>query len=209
MHRAIVNVAVGSWYPEGQRRLLESLAKVGETADPLMWAGTYPPGSPTHQETPYAMKPYVFVHARTLGYQSVIWLDASCYVTRPLPWEQIETEGYYLGQEGWSVGQWCAPDVLPMLGLTREEALGITLMDGKIIGLDFTHRVANDFLDQWLACAQMGAFNGDWSEHRHDITCGAAIADRLGMRLTPHPVTIAGPNDPPHPESYVNAQGMS
>lgn len=204
MKRAILNIATGAWYPAGQNRLGRSLVKHGETADKL-FSTSFPEGCPTHDEINYGFKPWVFDHAREQGYRQAFWLDASVWLAGPLPWDHLTKHGYLFGREGWQVGEWCNENALTLLGITREEAMAIPLMEGKIIGLDFTSQFANDWLDRWLYAAKIGAFNGDWSDHRHDITCGAVVAHWLGMELTDN--TVALTKDPPF-TPFVFARGM-
>ena len=198
--RVVLNVAKGSWYHLGQKRLLDSIPD--ETT--MLWTQQFPPG-PTHEGVPYGFKVSAFYEAVEMGFQQAIWLDSSCVVCKPLPWKQIERDGYYLGLEGWTIGQWCNDACRELLAITDEE-LELPLMEGKIIGLDLTNDLAMAWLKEWKRAADIGAFNGSWENHRHDITCGAVIAHRLGMNLTEHPVTIGTSN--PHPESYVLAAGM-
>lgn len=202
--KLVMNLAVGAWYPQGQSRLLATLAD--EDSDLWMYRH-YPGDCPTHEEVPYGFKPYLFNQARAKGYSHAFWLDSSCVLAKPLPWDVLDEQGYFLGLEGWKVGEWCNDQAKELLAITDEE-LEAPLMEGKIIGINFHSRVANEWLDAWTAAAQSGAFRGSWDNHRHDITCGAVLAHRRGMTLTPHPVTIGGPSDPPHPDSFVKAQGM-
>lgn len=193
--RAIVNVSVGSWYPEGAKRLAVTLDEHGEDADRLFWTNCYPPHSPTHKSTPYAFKPFAFAAALMNGYEQVLWLDSSVMLCKPIDqiWEWTSQDGYCFGNDGWFVGQWCNDNVLGIMGLTRDEAWDIPLMDGKLIGLDLRSDVGRSFLRQWLEGAEQGLFRGSWSgpqAHRHDITVGSIIAHRLGMRLRTDFVTM-------------------
>jgi len=204
--RAIVNVAVGRWYPAGQNRLGRSLDAQGETA--VRFFFPYFPDR-THQEVPYGFKPDAFIEARNEGYTQAIWIDSSCWLVRSLDtaWAQIDRDGYLLGAEGWTVGQWCNDRALQILGRTREEANRLTLVEGKMIGLDFTTEVGNEFLDRWRYYSDIGVFNGDWSNHRHDITAAGFIAADMGLTLTPHLIQFDNdPND--NPAVYVRAAGL-
>lgn len=205
--RAIVNVAVGGNYEAGQKRLAESLDAFDETADRLFFTD-WPRRS--HLDVPYGFKPDAFSEALRASHSHVLWLDASCWLVKPLDaaWGQIEADGYLLGQEGWSLGQWCRQEVLEEAGLTREEANRITLIEGKMIGLDLGSDTGKDFLDAWMQASEDGWFNGDWSNHRHDISAGAIIAHRMGLKLTPHLIEIAHGKSDPHPDVYVQASGM-
>lgn len=212
---AVLNVAIGAgghgsaWYAKGQDRLGRSLDKFEEKADKLFWKEEYPPQSPTHQATPYGFKPSSFLEARHQGYEKAMWLDSSCVLVRPLDgaWKQIGTDGYLLGQEGWTVGQWCAPEVRKLLGRSKDELDTMTLVEGKMIGLDFSSDIANRFLDTWDGYARMGAFNGNHANHRHDITCAGIIASDMGLKLTPHLIEFDRRGEP-HPGVYVRASGL-
>lgn len=205
--RAILNVAVGGNYPAGQARLAESLTMFGEVRPCWLFHDTWP--NTSHSEVPYKFKVDAFLEARQQGIGQAIWLDASCWLVRPLDnaWEQIVRDGYLLGQEGWSVGQWCSDEVLALLGRTRSEANDMTLVEGKMIGLDFTSAIGNEFLDTWHKYSVMGAFNGSWSNHRHDITAAGFIASDLKLKLTPHLIEFSHKGNP-HPRVYVRASGL-
>lgn len=206
MKRAIINVAAGSWYGLGQRRLGLSLDRHGEDADRLFWTDTFPPGSPPHSANPYAFKPYAFTEAKRQGYESVLWFDASVQLCRPIDdiWDWITSDGYCFGNDGWFVGQWCNDAGLEMMGLSRDEAWSIPLMDGKIIGLNLTHPKGINFLTMWKAYADLGVFQGSWEDHRHDITAGAVIAHRMGMKLRDNFLTMGDCSE----GTYIKAAGM-
>lgn len=206
--RAIVNIACGSWYPKGQRRLRDSLIAAGDKTERIFLKRF--PGK-THAQQPYGFKCDAFREAQRRGYEQVLWLDASCWFKRDLTpaWEQIESDGYLLGLEGWKVGEWCSPEVLEMAGYTREQAMEIDLMLGGIIGLDLSSPIGNRFLDRWEHARDQGWFNGSWRNHRHDMTAGSFIAYELGMKLTPHTLAFSSgrrPDGPP--EAFVYARGM-
>lgn len=223
--RVLLNVAVNSWYEDrGQRRLWESAEERGENATRLFWLGTYPPNSPTHEEAPYAFKPYAFQQARTLGFDQAIWLDASVWLhNKPLDdvWARIDEDGWYLEPDGNYVGNWIGDRQLALLGIDRETALGIPLFEGKLIGLDFRNETACAFLDEWTRLADIGAFSGrwdnnDWFEspdercygHRHDIACGSPVAHKLGMTYQPFKRVGFPGNGEPGDEICCLAAGM-
>lgn len=225
--RAVLNVAVGGWYAMpngGQQRCFDSLEERSENSTRLFWRDQYPPSCPAHADAPYAFKPYAFKHARHLGFDQAVWLDASCWLhKRPLDdiWARIDEDGWYLEPDGNMVGNWTSDRVLTMLGLTRDQAMGIPLIEGKLIGLDFRNPTANSFLDEWLALADKGGFYGRWSNddgfespdprchgHRHDISCGSPVAHRLGMTLQPFKRVGFPANGDPGDETVVMACGM-
>lgn len=212
MKRVILNVAVpggghgDSWYQRGQSRLAESLDRIGEEADRMFF--TTWPDTP-HSEIPYGFKPQAFMLAREQGYHQALWFDSSCSVVKPLDgaWATLDKQGYLLGMEGWLVGQWCAPEVRDLLGRTQDELDDMILVEGKMIGIDFTSDVGNLFLDRWDRYAKSGAFNGSHENHRHDITCAGIIAADMDLTLTPHLIEINS-GGTPHPEVYVQVAAM-
>jgi hypothetical protein len=223
--RVIVNVSVGSWYADrGAQRLLETLEERGENATRLFWRDEYPPGSPTHADAPYAFKPYAFQAARDLGFDQAIWLDASVWAHKKAlgdVWARIDEDGWYLEPDGNMVGNWIGDRQLAMVGLTREQAFEVPLVEGKMIGLDFRNPTALDFLSAWLELADLGAFAGRWDNHdrfessdercfghRHDIACGSPVAHRLGMGLQAFKRVGFPSNGEPGDEIVVLAEGM-
>lgn len=221
--RAILNVATGGWYVAGGQRLFDSIEERGEGATRLFWRDAYPPNSPTHADAPYAFKPYAFARARELGHDQALWMDASVWAIKPLTtiWGRMDLDGWYLEPDGHVVGNWIGDTQLNMLGLTRDQAMDMPLIEGKLIGLDFRNDTANRFLDEWLRLADMGAFAGRWDNadgfesadprcrgHRHDIACGSPLAHRLGMRLQPYKMLGFPANGDPGDEILCLAQGM-
>lgn len=223
--KAILNVAVSSWYEDrGQRRLWETLEERSENATRLFWTGEYPPHCPPHSDAPYAFKPYAFQRARTLGFDQAIWLDASVWLhKKPLDdiWARIDEDGWYLEPDGNYVGNWIGDRQLAQLGLTRDDAMSIPLFEGKLIGLDFRNETACAFLDEWTRLADAGAFHGNWTNddrfespderchgHRHDIACGSPVAARLGMTFQSFKRVGFPANGDPGDEIAVLAQGM-
>ena len=79
------------------------------------------------------------------------------------------------------------------------------------LGLDFETGIANHFFLEWNAAMMNGAFRGDWSDHRHDMTCGSIIANRLGMKFQSgnELLEYAGPDDPVKNNTIIfKAQGI-
>jgi hypothetical protein len=223
MRRAILNVATGGWYPAGQQRLFDSIEERGDNATRLFWRDQLPPGSPTHEKAPYAFKPYAFLYARTLGFDQALWMDASCWAIRPLDtvWGRMDEHGWWLEPDGHMVGEWISDVALELLGLSRDEVMRMPLIEGKLIGLDFRNRTACRFLNEWVAIADAGGFNGPWTNengqasmdgrcrgHRHDIACGSPVVHRLGMRMQTAKTVGFPENGEPGSEIAVLAQGM-
>ncbi len=221
--RAIVNVAHGQWYPVGQQRLFDSLEERGESATRLFWRDKLPSGCPEHGDDPYVFKPYAFHAARELGFDQAVWMDASVWQIRPDSpvWPRLDEDGWYLEPDGNLTGNWIGDVQLRQVGITRDQAMEIPLIEGKLIGLDFRNPTASRFLDEWKALADAGAFRGRWNNHdrfesedvrcyghRHDIACGSPVAHRLGMRFQERKTVGFPANGDPGDEITYLAQGL-
>jgi hypothetical protein len=126
----------------------------------------------------------MFKKARDEGYTQVLWVDASFWAVKPLDmvFERIEQDGYLFQFDGWFVGQWSNATCREYFGLSQQEADKLFMFHGGFMGLDFSSSVACAFFAQWEAACEAGAFKGSWEDHRHDMTCGSVVANRLGMK---------------------------
>lgn len=195
MTRCIVNVATGR-FAAGQARLKNAFPD--ETV--LCWTNAYPPGSPEHHVMPYAFKAHALQHAaRELGFDLVLWADA-CIVPHqsiePL-WDRIESDGYWISNNGFLNYEWTCAAAYPLLGVTPGENKNIRHVVATTFGLNLRSEIGTAVLDEYLRLAKNGSFMGPWSggvgvQHRHDQTALSVIAHRLGMTLT----------DPPNVFSY-------
>lgn len=213
MNRLVVNVATGR-YVAGQRRLKSLVAN----ADFYGWADCYPDGSPSHDDIPYAFKAYAIQYAIRQGCDLVLWADACIMPVEPMSdvWSLIESQGYWISRNGWTNSEWCCDDALPLLGITREEAVLQEHVVATTFGLNLRSEIGKAFAAEYLAHAKNGAFRGPWMNknhpsyagypigprcapcgdarvrgHRHDQTSASAIAAKLGMTLTNPPEWFA------------------
>lgn len=213
---AVISLATDARrYPEALARLEQSVKRVGFEGQRLSWPpGSFPDGCPSHQDVPFAFKPYCFREARDRGVELGLWLDAACVVIRDLTpiFNAIRDHGYVLFRNhGQMVGQWASDEALRLFDLDRDEAMQIPEVDASVIGLHFHHPVGREFLERWHASAADGAaFRGirerlrepqdyadvKWNRggrvssdprvrgHRHDQTVAGILAHRLQMTLT-------------------------
>lgn len=219
-----VNVAYGAWYPAGQIRLRESLREYAPRVIPHFFNGTYPPGSPTHQEVPYGFKPAAILDAIRIHDPDVaIWMDASMWCIRGLEGVvgAVEAGGVAAWQTGFTVGQWCTDAALPLLGVTRDEAFTLPLVAGGFVGFDLRSDVGPRVLRNWSELAQRGAFNGPWqnkvgeasvdgrvSGHRHDMPALSVLLHREGIAPHQYGDLFAYWSENPGPRVAVVARGM-
>ena len=193
----ILSCGVGSWYPNGVVRLQNTLSKY-QDFDFHGWKGAFPPGSPTHNEVPYAFKAYGLKWAREQGYKRALWLDSSVYVhSDPSPvLKIIENGGYFLLLNGWNQAAWSTDAQLEYYGYTRDEAEKMQHPVGGLIGINFEHEKGKALFDMFIKAAEDKMFVGPWwnKNHevstdqrvlgsRHDQTCLGFITQKLELPL--------------------------
>jgi hypothetical protein len=203
--RCILNAALGSYYT-GQARLVKSLQDVGYTGDKIFWRDQYPPGSPTHQQVPYAFKIYALLEARRQGYEVVLWLDASIWAIKNIEpvFRHIEERGHLFEVAGQWLGWYVTDAFLAKNGLSRDAAMTIPMFTAGFTGLDLRQPKAIEFLEKWRGMSQDGvSFLGPWNNHdcacsqdprckghRHDMSAASLLAHRMGMELQPCPTFL-------------------
>jgi len=197
----IVNVGIGSWCPRGSLRLRDSLHANDKDTDLLQWTTEYPPGSPTHEDIPYAFKVFAIEAAIGFGYRHVMWLDSAAIVHRPLAplWEIVGQGGWFFCDNGYITGEWCSDKALENLCVERDYAMQVPSVTGGCFALDTKNALAQEFLHSLKRAALDGStFPGAWVNdegvcsadprvkgHRHDQSAMSLIVDRLGMYVHP------------------------
>lgn len=193
MRRAIVSVGVRGNYVQHAQRLERSLRAYPEY-ERHIWFGDYPMWSPTHEQVSHAFKLFAMLQVLRAGADQVLWVDANMYaIASPRPiFDAIDKDGVYLVDDGWKNGEWCSDAALPLLRVTREQAMKQPTIWSAVVGLDRHNIVAQAILDAWARHAIDGSFNGahtnDMHEvsedsrvkgHRHDQTALTTIVHRL------------------------------
>lgn len=182
--KAIVTLANNKGnYRQGLARLSDSLRNNFD-GDFFGYTDERQVGAPLHGDNPYAFKIYAIEKVREMGYTQILWLDSSCYAVAPVQpvFDVIEQQGYIMQEAGHYVGDWCNDFTLEYFGLNRDEAKKM-LMYGNagFLGLNFNSHKAESFFEAWEESMLAGCFIGSWDNHRHDMTCGSIIANRIGM----------------------------
>lgn len=179
--KAIVNLSTIS-YNKGKLRMIESL-KNNFDGDILIFDNEFSVGSPIHDENPYAFKIYAIEKALLKGYNQILWLDASVYAIKDVSplFDIIKINGLFMEDSKFYVGDWCNEYTLDYFKINRSQASNIPMFSGGFIGFDFTNKMAIEFFDNWKNSMIAGCFKGNWSNHRHDMTCGSIIAHQMGI----------------------------
>lgn len=144
-------------------------------------------GSPKHIDNPYAFKIYCWRYARSLGFNEILYLDSSVVAVNKLDivWDIISTQGYIMQEAGHMVGSWCNERTLNYFQTTRDEAMNMPMYgNAGMLGLNFYNEKANQFFQWWEKSMLDGQFIGEWDDHRHDMTCGSIIANKLKMQYS-------------------------
>lgn len=212
-------------FKAGQDRLRESLIQQGYQGDVILFDDFNQVGSKVHLEVPYQFKVYAIQKAREMGYDIVLYCDASLYAIRnvmPVINHIIE-KGYLMEYCGFSAGQFSTDLCLNDFNLTRDEAMSIPLHSAGFTGLNFQNELATKFFDKWFQSAKEEiTFKGDWNNnskqcsqderclgHRHDQTTASIIAHQLEMeRTNPHFMQYAYDGVVVQPNTIFNCRGV-
>jgi hypothetical protein len=196
-------------YSRGQQRLQASL----NGYKTLMLNDYVSIGSPTHQESPYEFKVHAIEKAACFD-PVVLWMDSSMYVRGDL--SKIEKiilkDGYFMEEAGHYVNDWCNDHCRKMLNYNSQgDEYKYLMFSAGLLGLDMNDATARLWFEQWKEAAKLGCFKGDWRNHRHDMTAGSILAERLNMtyqRGGSH-LSYVGPGySKPEPTSVVYCQGI-
>lgn len=174
----VVNFATGH-YLKGQQRLSKSLNGHKQ----LMLSDYTSIGSPSHSESPYQFKIHAIEKAFCFD-PIVLWCDASLWRVGDL--SKIENiileRGYFMEEAGHWVRDWCKPETKEWFGLTSEELETFNMFSAGLLGLNFNNPDTQLWFAAWKTAATNGQFKGSYSNHRHDMTCGSIIAQRMGFK---------------------------
>lgn len=160
MKAAIVNAAIGSGYVAGQARLRASIATHAPDVSFLGYTGF--PCKGYDEGNSYNAKASAMEDAMGQGFDILIWMDASCIVTKPLAplLARIAERGIYLASSGYAAGQTCTDRQLEAFGIDRDTAMGIADAASGTVGIDLRHADGRFFLKEWTKAARDGLFAG-------------------------------------------------
>lgn len=207
LRRGIATVGYGEPYNRGVSRLLASIDAQGVDGYNLRVLRI--PRQPVIVDgwdyTGYDLKPLALADISRSA-ELVLLLDASVVAIAPLDplWAHIEKHGYYLGDSGFTCGQWTSNKMLNLfLVLSRDRVMGLAQPASGIVGLDMRKQASKDLVKAWVECrdlfpgphsninAETKAYsyrNEGWVSddprclgHRHDQAALGLIAHQLGM----------------------------
>lgn len=145
--------------------------------------------SPTHEEHPYAFKPYAIKKVKDLGYSHILWADSPVY-----PLKKLENTLSILNKNkillldnvGWSIASYTNDKCLELLSISKTEAEENKMVMACFMAFDFSNETTNKIFDKYFYHATSGAYKGEWSNHRHDQSVMSILAVKYNINLT-HP----------------------
>lgn len=167
MKRCVITYAEGNWYPEGQKRLLQTLRQYGGNPDVISFTSP-PPGAGSPQSM--TAKPAAARVAVERGYDSIIWCDSSIFAIRDIGpvFEAVESQGVgVFGDDGWNAGQWASDLALEIMGISRDDAMRMPWVCGAILGVSLDHPTGREWYNDWISLADAGAFGIDHPKGPH------------------------------------------
>jgi hypothetical protein len=134
-----------------------------------------------HSEYPYAFKPHSIQKAREQGYNNILWLDSAIYLTKDPKqvFKYIKDNGVMLFDNiGFSIASYTHDECLQHFAMQRVDAERYKMVMACAMGFNFNTKIGTDTFNKYLGFAHTNAFQGSWSNHRHDqsvISCIAVI----------------------------------
>jgi hypothetical protein len=180
----IVAVGIGERYVPYMDRLESTFRAHGYGGQILTWRKRWPPDSPEHGKLHYAFKYYAVKYARDTGHSTILYLDSTCYAITNVDrvFDAIERDGYYLCVGVDILGQWISDKALAKYGVTRDEAMGMKLPAGAIIGVKTTHPAGAAFMEAWHDIILSGLTWSYHSQHCPDRMTSLLCSDAPGPR---------------------------
>lgn len=157
MRQVVINAAYGSWYPKGQKRMVESLRATGYEGDILTWTNEVI-NSLHKEEHPYTMKAAAFAEAVKKGHTHILWVDCSVYAIKNITpiFDVIEQKGIYFWKSGWNLAQSSADSDLQWAGITRDDAEALHECASGIVGINMNIAKARHLLSVFMEANQAG-----------------------------------------------------
>lgn len=145
-------------YPRGIEEIKKCLKKVGFKGHFIYRIGGWPDleeGSLKLAHVPYAFKPCFIKEVQRMGYESVIWLDASIRPMKSLDplLKTLEAQGYFFYLSGHTLAPYCTREVMGAMNEPVENAKVIPSVAAGLFGLNLRHPLGAQLLDSWYRAA--------------------------------------------------------
>lgn len=170
--------------------------------DKNFFKGTLPQGCPTHQEVPYAFKPYIFKEMFDKGYTQVIWVDSTIVLSKDLfnIWNYLKANGVLAFHNlGHPLRSWISDIALAELKISEEELDDIEQIMACVVGFDISHPVGKKVFDEWYKLAEEkisfqnnGSNRKGFKAHRHDQAVLSGLLWQNDVKLLPYGNLVYG-----------------
>ena len=145
-------------YPRGISHLKKALEKVGFKGHFVYRIGGWPDvegGSLKLAHVPYSFKPCFLRELKRLGYELVLWLDASIRPVKSLEevFAHIESNGYLFYPAGHTLEKYCTKEAIASLGENPEIASQIHSVMAGIFGINLRHPIGERIAKEWYEAA--------------------------------------------------------
>lgn len=195
MRVAVINAALGYWYPRGQKRLKESLENMAFKGDFIGWTDEWPNNN-YEKKCPYNVKAAAFEQTIQAGYDIIIWLDCSVWACKPIDKiiEIIQNEGYYFWRSGYNCAQTCSDACINYFGVNRDKAETFHDSSTSMFGINMNHPQGKEFINRWIQAAKDGVFHGSREHdnqsadprfmfHRQDQSAASMLIGLMGLKM--------------------------
>jgi hypothetical protein len=156
MKNCIVSLGINYNFEKGIDRLEKNIKDIYDI--PFFGYKTYPKGSPTHQECPFAFKFYCIRECFEKGFTNILWLDSSVIIKKKLDdvFYNIEKNGYFFVKNNHSIGEYCHDKALHTLNISRELLFNKWSLQGTNFGLNMSNNSSIVFLEKMFEYSKDG-----------------------------------------------------
>lgn len=162
-----------------------------------------PQNCPTHQEVPYAFKPYLFKEAFDKGYEQVIWIDSTIVINRDLEpiFKAAKNRGVVAFHNlGHNLEAWISDKAIKNTGIDiKEDPYQIMAC---VVAFDISNPIGKKIFNEWFKLAQDNeSFQNNpgsspkFKAHRHDQACLSALLWKEQIKLLPYGPLCYTPHD--------------
>jgi len=146
-------------YRAGIDHIKKALKKIGFKGHFIYRIGGWPDlkgGSLKLAHVPYSFKPCFIKEVKEMGYELVLWLDASIRPIKSLDFvfKSIEEKGYFFYPSGHTLAQYCTKETMEALDEPVENATLIPSVAAGIFGVNLRHPQGLALMEKWYEAAQ-------------------------------------------------------
>lgn len=141
-------------YPRAIKNLINTIKQSDFKGHILYRIGGWPDiegGGLRFAHIPFAFKVCAFREAQNLGYQNVLWLDASVTPLQSLnkAFAVMDQQGYFTFLSDFNMAELCNKEACEAMGLSFAEAASVPGYVAGIIGFNFKHKNGLNITNLW------------------------------------------------------------